>query len=81
MTNMLRLFQSSVIWEICCLLVLQIGLGQVPTATSPLHQPQPATLDQRLSVFNCVRSVLLHAAETWAMTVAALNRLRRNDVQ
>ena len=27
----------------------------------------------------CVRSVMLHAAETWAMTVATLNRLRRND--
>ena len=29
----------------------------------------------------CVRSVMLHAAETWAMTVATLNRLRRNDVR
>ena len=27
----------------------------------------------------CVRSVMLHAAETWAMTEATLNRLRRND--
>ena len=27
----------------------------------------------------CVRSVMLHAAETLAMTVATLNRLRRND--
>ena len=27
----------------------------------------------------CVRSVMLHAAETWAMTAATLNRLRRND--
>ena len=27
----------------------------------------------------CVRSVILHAAETWAMTEATLNRLRRND--
>ena len=26
-----------------------------------------------------VRSVMLHAAETWTMTVATLNRLRRND--
>ena len=29
---------------------------------------------------SCVRSVMLHAAETWAMTVATLNRLRRNDL-
>ena len=28
---------------------------------------------------SCVRSVMLHAAETWAMTVATLNRLWRND--
>ena len=27
----------------------------------------------------CVRSLMLHAAETWAMTVATLYRLRRND--
>ena len=27
----------------------------------------------------CVRSVMLHAAETWAMTTATLNRLPRND--
>ena len=27
----------------------------------------------------CVRSVMLYAAETWAMTVATLNRPRRND--
>ena len=27
----------------------------------------------------CVRSVMLHAAETWAMPAATLNRLRRND--
>ena len=27
----------------------------------------------------CVRSVMLHVAETWAMTAATLNRLPRND--
>ena len=27
----------------------------------------------------CVRSVMLHAAETWAMTATTLNRLPRND--
>ncbi|MCU7898061.1 MAG: hypothetical protein KZQ61_05230, partial [Candidatus Thiodiazotropha sp. (ex Lucinoma aequizonata)] len=27
----------------------------------------------------CVRSVMMHAAETWAMTAVTLNRLRRND--
>ena len=28
---------------------------------------------------SCVRSVMLHAAETWAMKMDTLNRLRRND--
>ena len=28
---------------------------------------------------SCVRNVMLHAAETWAMKVDTLNRLRRND--
>ena len=28
---------------------------------------------------SCVRSVMLHAAETWAMKAYTLNRLRRND--
>ena len=28
---------------------------------------------------SCVRSVILHAADTWAMKVDTLNRLRRND--
>ena len=28
---------------------------------------------------SCVRSVMLHAAETWTMKVDTLNRLRRND--
>ena len=27
----------------------------------------------------CVRSVMLHAAMTWAMTAATLNHMRRND--
>ena len=27
----------------------------------------------------CVRSVMLHAAETWAMTAATINQMRRND--
>ena len=28
---------------------------------------------------SCVRSMMLHAAETWAMKADTLNRLRRND--
>ena len=28
----------------------------------------------------CVRRAMLHAAETWPVTVSTLNRLRRNDL-
>ena len=35
--------------------------------------------DLMISAESCVRSVMLHAAETWAMKVDTLNRLRRND--
>ena len=48
-------------------------------ATSPPHQPQPATFDQG-RVLLCEKcNFLLHVAETWAMTKATLDRLRRND--
>ena len=48
----------------------------------PLLTNRNLPLLQRLGVFNmstCVRSVMLHAGETWAMTVATMNRMRRND--
>ena len=46
----------------------------------PLLTNRNVPLDTRGRVYSkCVRSVMLHAAETWAMTAATLNRLRRND--
>ena len=45
----------------------------MPTSTAS-HQPQSAGSD----VFNVHENVMLHAAETWAMTVAALNPLWLN---
>ena len=58
---------------------LQMCMGQVPPIASPSHQP-PSAPSERGKVFSsCVRSVMLHAAETWAMKVDTLNRLRRND--
>ena len=40
----------------------------------PSHQPQSAASDRRSGVFN-----VLHAAETWTMTVVTLNHPRPND--
>ena len=46
----------------------------------PLLTNRHLPLLTRGKVFSsCVRSVMLHAAETWAMKVDTLNRLRRND--
>ena len=44
-----------------------------PTAICPFWP------EVRLVYSSCVRSVMLHAAETWAMKVDTLNRLQRND--
>ena len=46
-----------------CNHTLQMPMGQVPAIASP----------------SCVRSVMLHAAETWAMKGDTLSRLRHND--
>ena len=46
----------------------------------PLLTNRPLPLLTRGKVYSsCVRSVMLHAAETWAMKVDTLNRLQRND--
>ena len=45
----------------------------------PLLTNRHLPLQTRGKVYSCVRSVMLNAAETWAMKVDILNRLRRND--
>ena len=45
----------------------------------PLHQPQVPLLTRGKVYSSCVRSVMLHAAETWAIKADTLNHLRRND--
>ena len=46
----------------------------------PLLTNRQVPLMTRGKVYSsCVRSVMLHAAETWAMKADTLNRLRRND--
>ena len=46
----------------------------------PLPTKHNLSLVTRCRVYSkCVRSVMLHAAETWAMTAATPNRIWRND--
>ena len=62
-----------------CCNMLQMCLMQVPP-TAPPSQNRNVPLVTRGRVYStCVRSVMLHAAETWAMTAVTLNRLRQND--
>ena len=58
---------------------LQMCMGQVPTIASLLTNRHLPLLTRGKVYSSCVRSVMLHAAETWAMKVDTLNRLRRND--
>ena len=47
----------------------------------PLLTNRQVPLLTRVKVYSsCVRSVMLHAAETWAIKADSLNRLRRNDL-
>ena len=55
-------------------------------AWGKFHQLLPLLTNRNLPLVTrgrvystCVRSVMLHAAETWAMTAATLNHMRRND--
>ena len=46
----------------------------------PILETRWLPLTTKGRVYNtCVRSALLYASETWAMSAACLNRLRRND--
>ena len=54
-------------------------MGQDPAIVSPSHQSPSAPSNRGKVYSSCVRSVMLHAAETWAMKADTLNHLRRND--
>ena len=56
-------------------------------AWAKLRQLLPLLANRHLSLLTrgrvysiCVRRAMLHAAETWPVTVSTLNRLRRNDL-
>ena len=47
----------------------------------PLLANRPLSLLTNGRVYStCIRRAMLHAAETWPVTVSTLNRLRRNDL-
>ena len=48
-------------------------MGKVPPTASPSHQPQSVAYDRGQVYSTCVRSVMLHTAETWAVTMVTLN--------
>ena len=55
-------------------------LAAVTRQLLPIFTNRKLPLLTRGRVYStCVRSVMLHAAETWAITTVTLNRLRRND--
>ena len=88
-TKSLKLSQSSATLGTCSLQEvaaswLQSHAANVHGATSancfPFSPTAICPFRSRGKVYSsCVRSVMLHAAETWAMKVDILNRLRRND--
>ena len=53
--------------------------GKFPQSLPLLTNRQVPLLTRGKVYSSCVRIVMLHAAETWAMKADTLNRLRRND--
>ena len=47
---------------------------------SSSHQPQIPLADRDRVYSTCVKNVMLHAVETWAMTAATQNSLLRNEL-
>ena len=63
------------------------GCELASIARFKFHQLLPLLANRHLSLLTrgrvystYVRSAMLHAAETWPVTVSTLNRLRRNDL-
>ena len=80
-TKSLKLSQSSATLGTCSLHEVA-AITRCKYAWGKFRQLLPLLTNRltRGKVYSsCVRSVMLHAAETWAMKVDTLNRLRRND--
>ena len=82
----LRLSQSSAIKGTCSLLEV-VASYMLSSHAANVHgessaNSTPLSINRNLLVLiysTCMRGVMLHAAETWAKTVATLNPLRLND--
>ena len=62
-----------------CCNTLQMWWGQFCQLLSLLSDHNLLLVNKGRVYLTCVRSVMLHVAETWVMTTATLNRLPRND--
>ena len=63
------------------------SIARCKCAWAKFHQLLPLLANRHLSLLTrgrvystCVRRAMLHAAETWPVTVPTLNRLRQNDL-
>ena len=83
-TKSLKLSQSSATLGTCSLQEVA-AITRCKCAWGKFRQLLPLLTNRHLplltrgKVYSCVRSVMLHAAETWAMKVDTQNRLRSND--
>ena len=84
-TKSLKLSQSSATLGTCSLQEVA-AITRCKCAWGNFRQLLPLLTNRHLPLLtrgkvysSCVRSVMLHAAKTWAMKVDTLNRLRRND--
>ena len=84
-TKSLKLSQSSATLGTCSLQEVA-AITLCKCAWGKFRQLLPLLTNRHLPLLtrgkvysSCVRSVMLHATETWAMKVDTLNRLRRND--
>ena len=84
-TKSLKLSQSSATLRTCSLQEVA-AITRCKCAWGKFRQLLPLLTNRHLPLLtrgkvysSCVRSVMLHAAETWAMKVDTLNHLQRND--
>ena len=65
--------------ELAAVIRCKCGWGQFRQLLYLLTDHNLLLVNRGRVYLTCVRSVMLHVAETWAMTAATLNRLPRND--
>ena len=66
-------------YELAAVIRCKCGWGQFRQLLYLLTDHNLLLVNRGRVYLTCVRSVMLHVAETWAMTAATLNRLPGND--